>query len=55
MESKYARALFLGFMILIGTPILGVASSTITYGLDLEWIYVTITGMVLIVQLIGLF
>jgi uncharacterized membrane protein len=49
-----SHILFLGFMVLVGTPILRVVSSTIMYGVEHDWTYLIITGTVLMVLLIGI-
>ncbi|MBD3171646.1 DUF1634 domain-containing protein [Candidatus Bathyarchaeota archaeon] len=49
-----SHILFLGFIVLVGTPLLRVASSTVAYGLDHDWIFMAITGTVLIVLVIGI-
>jgi len=49
-----SHILFLGFLILVSTPILRVAASTIAYIAEKDWIYTVITGFVLIVLMTGI-
>jgi uncharacterized membrane protein len=49
-----SHILFLGFMVLVATPLLRVISSTVVYGFDHDWVFMGITGMVFLVLLVGI-
>jgi len=49
-----SHILFLGFLVLVITPLLRVGASVIAYIIEKDWIYTAITGFVLSVLLIGM-
>ena len=49
-----SHILFLGFLVLVVTPLLRVGASVIAYVMEKDWIYSAITGFVLTVLLIGM-
>jgi len=49
-----SHVLFIGFFILISTPLLRVAASVIAYSVNHDWIYAAITGCVLLILIIGI-
>ncbi len=50
-----SHVLFLGFLVLIATPVIRVAASVLAYLMDRDWLYVVITGFVLTVLVAGMF
>ncbi len=44
-----SHVIFIGFMILIGTPLLRIAASVIVYAKSQNWTFTIITGLVLLV------
>lgn len=50
-----SHVLFLGFLVLVATPMTRVAVSVIAYVMDRDWVYAAITGLVLIVMVAGMF
>ena len=50
-----SHVMFLGFLVLIATPVLRVAVSVVAYAADRDWLYVAITGLVLSVLVAGMF
>lgn len=49
-----SHILFLGFLVLVITPLLRVVASTIAYAIEGDWVYTAITGFVLTVLIIGM-
>jgi uncharacterized membrane protein len=50
-----SHVLFLGFLILVATPIVRVAASVVAYVIDRDWVYGVITGLVFMVLITGMF
>ena len=50
-----SHVLFLGFLVLVATPMVRVAVSVVAYVMDRDWVYAAITGLVLIVLVAGMF
>ncbi len=50
-----SHVLFLGFLVLVATPMTRVAVSVVAYVMDRDWVYAAITGLVLIVMVAGMF
>jgi len=50
-----SHVLFLGFLVLIATPVIRVAASVAAYVMGRDWVYVAITGFVLVVLVSGMF
>jgi uncharacterized membrane protein len=49
-----SHILFLGFIILVLTPLSRVATSVVAYAYEHDWTYVVITGFVLVVLVTGM-
>ncbi|MFC1802644.1 DUF1634 domain-containing protein [Thermoproteota archaeon] len=49
-----SHILFLGFILLVTTPLTRVAASIMAYAIESDWIYTAITGFVLVVLIIGM-
>lgn len=49
-----SHILFLGFIVLVGTPLFRVAASVFAYMIWEDWVYTAITGFVLVVLVIGM-
>ena len=49
-----SHILFLGFLVLVATPIMRVAASIVAYIYDKDWAYTAITGMVLLILMAGM-
>ena len=49
-----SHILFMGFIVLVVTPLLRVGASVIAYGVEKDWTYVAITGFVLTILVIGM-
>jgi uncharacterized membrane protein len=49
-----SHILFLGFFILIATPLLRVTASVLAYSVNHDWTYAAITGCVLLILMIGI-
>ncbi len=49
-----SHIIFLGFMILIGTPLLRIITSVFVYAKVKDWMFTSITGLVLIVLIISM-
>jgi uncharacterized membrane protein len=47
--------LFLGFLVLVATPMVRVAASVVAYVMDGDWVYAAITGLVFAVLVAGMF
>jgi uncharacterized membrane protein len=50
-----SHVLFLGFLVLVATPITRVAASVVAYVMDRDWVYAVITGLVFVVLVTGMF
>ena len=50
-----SHVLFLGFLILVATPVMRVAASVATYVSEGDWVYAAITGTVFIILVAGMF
>ena len=44
-----SHVIYLGFLVLIGTPLLRIVASTIMYFSMRDWVFTTITGVVLVI------
>ncbi len=42
-----SHVIFLGFMVLVGTPLLRIVASVVVFALSKDWIFTAITGCVL--------
>ena len=49
-----SHILFLGFLVLVVTPLLRVGASVVAYVIEKDWIYAAITSFVLSVLIIGM-
>ena len=49
-----SHILFLGFLILVSTPLIRVFASVVSYSMSRDWAYTVITGCVLSVLIIGI-
>jgi uncharacterized membrane protein len=49
-----SHILFLGFLILVSTPLIRVFASVVSYSMNRDWAYTVITGFVLSVLIIGI-
>lgn len=49
-----SHIIFLGFMILIGTPLLRIAASVFVYAKTKDWTFTVITGLVLTVLVVSM-
>jgi uncharacterized membrane protein len=49
-----SHILFIGFLILIATPLIRVVASVVAYSINHDWIYTIITGSVLLILMIGI-
>ena len=49
-----SHIIFIGFMILIGTPMLRIATSVYVYAKSKDWMFTMITGLVLAVLVISM-
>jgi uncharacterized membrane protein len=49
-----SHVLFLGFLVLVITPLLMVGASILAYVVERDWIYVAITSFVMIILIIGM-
>jgi uncharacterized membrane protein len=49
-----SHILFIGFIVLIATPILRILATTITYSRMKDWTYTVITGLVLVILLVSM-
>ena len=49
-----SHILFIGFLILVATPLIRVMASVIAYSLNHDWTYTVITGSVLLILMIGI-
>jgi len=50
-----SHMMFLGFLVLVSTPVIRVAVSVTAYALERDWLYAAITGLVLTVLVAGMF
>ena len=50
-----SHVLFVGFLILVATPVMRVAASVATYASEGDWVYAAITGTVLVILAAGMF
>jgi uncharacterized membrane protein len=50
-----SHVMFLGFLVLVSTPVIRVAVSVANYVLERDWLYAVITGFVLTVLIAGMF
>jgi uncharacterized membrane protein len=49
-----SHVIFLGFMVLIGTPLLRIMASIFVYAKSGDWMFTTITGLVLTVLVVSM-
>ena len=49
-----SHVVFIGFMILIGTPLLRIAASVLVYAKSKDWTFTLITGLVLLVLVVSM-
>lgn len=49
-----SHVLFIGFLVLISTPLLRILATTMAYTRMKDWIFATITGTVLVILLISI-
>jgi uncharacterized membrane protein len=49
-----SHILFLGFLILVSTPLMRVFASVVAYSMSRDWVYTVITGCVLSILIIGI-
>ena len=49
-----SHILFMGFLVLVITPLLRVGASVLAYAFEKDWTYVAITGFVLSILVIGM-
>jgi uncharacterized membrane protein len=49
-----SHIIFLGFIVLVITPLFRVAISVLAYAIDEDWVYTAITGFVLVVLVLGM-
>jgi len=49
-----SHVIFLGFMVLIGTPLLRITASVFVYAKSQDWAFTTITGLVLAVLVVSM-
>lgn len=49
-----SHVIFLGFMILVGTPMLRIVASIVVYVVQKDWYFTTITGLVFLVLVVSM-
>jgi uncharacterized membrane protein len=49
-----SHILFLGFIVLVMTPLFRVAASVLAYLIEGDWVYSAITGFVLVILVLGM-